>query len=355
MKNMLRRDWRKPLLILLAVLLLHWLLIDPSDTDMQVQKQTLTDSVSVGTLTPNTQVHIPLFFGAAGSWATDNSAADLPQVDLAAAGTTDIRMNFGLLTAPHKVKVTAWEVWDIVDSRDIDLWLKHSTPRDVPHTYAPGLLEISLPRDDRVPRQLLVIEATWYGILGPKTGTYAVTVHGWQATPEVPAEPAPSVEPALPAKPVVPAPEDLPYSTLIQNPKLFTYTAAEDDTPETAALALACLYMDDLMLPSDRRTFRVTAYKKPQMAIVSPTVGFVPPDGDSYRLTDDEIAENTWIVDFDAKFLFAGYVSPLNPRPEADPEKDTAEWIFPMYEGSRVGFLMTKTGSEYTLRSRWAS
>ena len=91
------------------------------------------------------------------------------------------------------------------------------------------------------------------------------------------------------------------------------------------------------------------------MAIVSPTVGFVPPDGDSYRLTDDEIAENTWIVDFDAKFLFAGYVSPLNPRPEADPEKDTAEWIFPMYEGSRVGFLMTKTGSEYTLRSRWAS
>ena len=46
MKNMLRRNWRKPLLILLAVLLLHWLLIDPSDTDMQVQKQTLTDSVS---------------------------------------------------------------------------------------------------------------------------------------------------------------------------------------------------------------------------------------------------------------------------------------------------------------------
>ena len=351
MKNILRRNWRKPLLILLTVLLLHWLLIDPSDTDMQVQKQTLTDSVSVGTLTPNTQVHIPLFSGSADSWATDNAAADLPKIELAADRTTDIRLNFGLLTAPHKVKVTAWEVRDIDYSRDIGLWLKHSTPRDMPHSYTPGLLEIPLTRDDRVPRQLLVIEATWYGILGPKTGTYAVTVHGWEATPEIPADPIPEA----PANPVVPAPEDLPYSTLIQNPKTFTYTAAEDDTPETAALALACLYMDDLMLPSDERTFRVTAYKKPQMAIVSPTIGFVPPNEDSYRLADDEIAENTWIVDFDARYLFAGTVSPIGHRPEADPEKDTSEWIFPMYEGSRVGFLMTKTGSEYTLRSRWVS
>ena len=346
-----RRKWWLLPVILLAVSVIWWLLIDPADGDMQIQKQTLSDSVSVGTLTPKTQVHTPLFSGSADSWAADNAAADLPQVELAADRTTDIRMDFGLLTAPHKVKVTAWEVRDIDYSRDIGLWLKHSTPRDMPHSYTPGLLEIPLTRDDRVPRQLLVIEATWYGILGPKTGTYAVTVLGWQATPEIPADPIPEV----PAKPVLPPPEDLPYSTQIQNPKTFTYTAAEDDTPETAALALACLYMDDLMLPSDERTFRVTAYKKPQMAIVSPTIGFVPPNEDSYRLADDEIAENTWIVDFDARYLFAGTVSPIGHRPEADPEKDSAEWIFPMYEGSRVGFLMTKNGSEYTLRSRWGS
>ena len=183
MKNMLRRNWRKPLLILLAVLLLHWLLIDPSEVKMESRRFSPPDCYSVGQGSLNAvQVYTPLFFGSANSWATDNSAADLEQISLSASGTMDIRLNFGLLTAPHKVKVTAWDVQDIDYSRDIDLWLKHSTPRDMPHSYTPGLLEIPLTRDDRMPCQLLVIEATWYGILGPKTGTYAVTVHGWRAT-----------------------------------------------------------------------------------------------------------------------------------------------------------------------------
>ena len=168
-------------MILLAVWVIWWLLIDPTGVNMQVQKQHLSDSISVGTLTPETQVYLPLLSGSTGSWTGNSTAADLPKVELSASGTTDIRMDFGLLTAPHKVEVTAWEIRDIDASRDIGFWLNHSTPQDIPHTYSPGLLEIPLTRDDRLPRRLLVIEATWYGILGPKTATYAVTVLGWEA------------------------------------------------------------------------------------------------------------------------------------------------------------------------------
>ena len=54
-----RRKWWLLPVILLAVSVIWWLLIDPADGDMQIQKQTLSDSVSVGTLTPKTQVHTP--------------------------------------------------------------------------------------------------------------------------------------------------------------------------------------------------------------------------------------------------------------------------------------------------------
>lgn len=172
-------NWKKLLLVLLA----YWLLMTPANVDMETHRFSLPDSHSIGTTTLKTQVHSPLFFWAADPWTMSASAADLPQVDLPANGTTEIQLNFGLLTAPHKIEVAAHDVRDIDFSRSIGLWLKYSRPQDVPHTYAPGLLKIPLSRDDRVPRQLLVVNATWYGILGPKTATYAVMVNGWSAVP----------------------------------------------------------------------------------------------------------------------------------------------------------------------------
>lgn len=177
----LRRKWWKLLLLLPVLLLVHWLLIAPAEVNMEIRSFSPPDSYSIGQGSVKaSQVYTPLFSGSPDSWIMHSSAAELERISLAANGTTELHLNFGLL-APNKVKVTAYEAQESHLDRSIDLWLKYSSQWDVPHTYTSGLLEIPLPRDDRFPLQLLVIEATWYGILGPKAATYAYTVYGWQA------------------------------------------------------------------------------------------------------------------------------------------------------------------------------
>jgi hypothetical protein len=64
-----------------------------------------------------------------------------------------------------------------------------------------------------------------------------------------------------------------------------------------------------------------------------------------YNMKENEISENTWIAEINITFKFDGSYSPIGPIND--------QWIDNLYQGSPIGFLMTKDGNTYTFQSRY--
>ena len=131
--------------------------------------------------------------------------------------------------------------------------------------------------------------------------------------------------------------------TLIQNTALYALPEPEL-SPEEAALRLTELFLEDMMTEDPGRTFRLLEYRDLRVEVMpTPDV-----DGETaaiYGLGEEEIGEDLWLVEPSASFRYTGVVSPIGP--------DRGErWIDTLYQGSRIGFLLTRTPEGYTLRSR---
>lgn len=185
-------------------------------------------------------------------------------------------------------------------------------------------------------------------------------------TPAVTAVPAPTEIPAVTSTPApTPRPTPSPRPTLVQecmpimNTKLYVlyreyvldreegvlHEKTElEDSPETAADLLARMYMDDMMQPSDVRTFKIKEYKDLSVSLY-PTVGMDDLWVAIYDLEPWEISDDTWIVKIHVTYKYEGIVSPIGSIEN--------EWIYPLVEGSAVDFLLTRNRTEYTMRSRY--
>ena len=144
-----------------------------------------------------------------------------------------------------------------------------------------------------------------------------------------------------------------PYSIPIENTKLYVYVSgegaldSEESTtyPEEAAVELAKSFLDDLMTPSDARTFTITEYRDLKVRLL-PTTDMDRESADIYVLRPSEISKDTWIVEIDVSFQYEGVISPIGSADQ--------RWIDGLYQGSPVGFLLTRNGAEYTMRSRYS-
>lgn len=142
------------------------------------------------------------------------------------------------------------------------------------------------------------------------------------------------------------------YSTTIENTTLYWYTdngvlTSEQNTslsPEDAAYKLAILFMDDLKAEKEDRTFRVTEYKDLSVSVI-PTSQMDEETSAIYFLKEEEILPDTWIVEISVSYKYEGILSPIGPN--------NGDWIDVLYQGSPVGFLMTKEGNSYSLQSRY--
>jgi hypothetical protein len=143
------------------------------------------------------------------------------------------------------------------------------------------------------------------------------------------------------------------YSTPIENTKLYYYTddghilnseKSKIDSPEKAAYELAVLYMEDLRIEDESRTFRITEYKDLKVEVI-PTTQMDEETAAIYFLKDEEISNTTWIVEISVSYKYEGTLSPIGPS--------NNEWIDILYQGSPIGFLMTQEGNSFTLKSRY--
>lgn len=142
------------------------------------------------------------------------------------------------------------------------------------------------------------------------------------------------------------------YSTPIENTNLYVYvdgmvlsdTVPAIENPETAATALAEMYLEDMMIASDERTFTITKYKNLNVHLY-PTIDMDEDTATIYLLRPSEISKNTWIVEIDVMFQYQGTLSPIGSI--------EGQWIDILYQASPIGFLLTKDGTEYTLQSRY--
>lgn len=138
--------------------------------------------------------------------------------------------------------------------------------------------------------------------------------------------------------------EALQYSSPMENDTVYR---CQSTSPEDAALTLAKAYMDDMMGYSGLRTFTILEYR-------NLTVWLTPTLEENaaavYRLGQEEIGDNTWVVDIDVEYRCVGTITdpPVGPVPE-----DAEWWIESLAQGSPVGFLLTYDGTEYTLQSRY--
>lgn len=137
----------------------------------------------------------------------------------------------------------------------------------------------------------------------------------------------------------------------IYNTKPFTYHAEPTDTPEDAALVLAEMYMEDLMVPSDERTFYITQYRNLSVTLHETTelwkdeiaIGI-------WNLQKKEIGRNKWIVQIQVEYQFEGELSPVG---HSDWIPDDY-WMENLYQSSPVDFILVKSiWGTYTLQSRW--
>ena len=168
----------------------------------------------------------------------------------------------------------------------------------------------------------------------------------------------------LPQVPVSDPQPKTPYSIPIENTKLYVYVSGESASdseesttyPEEAAVELAKSFLDDLMTPSDARTFTITEYRDLKVRLL-PTTDMDRESADIYVLRPSEISKDTWIVEIDVStiqvsllisdsFQYEGVISPIGSADQ--------RWIDSLYQGSPIGFLLTRNGTEYTMRSRYS-
>ncbi len=120
--------------------------------------------------------------------------------------------------------------------------------------------------------------------------------------------------------------------------------------PIKAAEELMVAYLDALKEPADLRSFTITEYRNLAVSVTSTLqiTGFAL---DEYRLKEDEIGENTWIVEIsEIEYQWDGVLHdpPCGPSAPAD------YWETLVHQGSGgCGFLLTQNGNEFTLYSRW--
>ena len=144
----------------------------------------------------------------------------------------------------------------------------------------------------------------------------------------------------LPQVPVSDPQPKTPYSIPIENTKLYVYVSgkraldSEESTtyPEEAAVELAKSFLDDLMTPSDARTFTITEYRDLKVRLL-PTTDMDRESADIYVLRPSEISKDTWIVEIDVSFQYEGVISPIGSADQ--------RWIDILYQGSPIGFLLT--------------
>lgn len=137
----------------------------------------------------------------------------------------------------------------------------------------------------------------------------------------------------------------------IYNTKPFTYHADPTDTPEDAALVLAEMYMEDLMVPSDERTYYITQYRNLSVTLHETTelwkdeiaIGI-------WNLQKEEIGRNKWIVQINVEFQYEGTLSPLGPSDSVPDDY----WVESLSHHSAIDFLLVRNiFGTYSLQSRY--
>ena len=136
--------------------------------------------------------------------------------------------------------------------------------------------------------------------------------------------------------------------TPLENTRVYEYVY---DGPETggaaameAARTLAALFMDDLTVYSNMRTFRITEYRDLSVTL-RPTLEMSEASILDYRLRDDEIGADRWIARIDVEYRYEGIISPAGPG--------VGQWLDFLWQGSPVDFLLCRDGNTFTLQSRY--
>ena len=126
------------------------------------------------------------------------------------------------------------------------------------------------------------------------------------------------------------------------------YRCKETD-PQKAAETLVAAYVDDLTKMDNMRCFTITDYRNLEVS-VTPTLEMSEADRSvyNYNLKDSEIGEDHWIVEFTMEYRWTGVLH----DPPAGPGNGDY-WMEQVHQGSPVGFLLTRDGDEFILRSRY--
>lgn len=118
--------------------------------------------------------------------------------------------------------------------------------------------------------------------------------------------------------------------------------------PKEAAELLTLCFVESLCESEDLenprfKTFVFTEYKDLSFEIYPSTDA-----PEEYALQKWEISDNTWVIEPSVSYRFDGTISPIGNGGSIPSD----QWITGLYQGSRIGFLMTKKGDTYTFRSR---
>ena len=128
------------------------------------------------------------------------------------------------------------------------------------------------------------------------------------------------------------APKDCHTMYCLNNPECYS--------PTEAAQILAVDFIDGLKNQKDL-SFSVTDYRKLSTRVYSTTDSTVQ---SMYHLQDEEVSENSWIVEIDVEFKYEGVISPIGTS--------CGQWCTSLIQGGPVGFLLVRTSSEYTFQVR---
>lgn len=136
--------------------------------------------------------------------------------------------------------------------------------------------------------------------------------------------------------------------TPLENTRVYEYVYDGPETGDAAAVevarALAVLFMDDLTVESEIRTFRITEYQNLSVTL-RPTLEMSEASIFDYRLRDDEIGADRWIVQIDVEYRYEGILSPAGPG--------VGQWIDFLWQGSPVDFLLCRDENTFTMQSRY--
>ncbi|MBQ7465114.1 MAG: M56 family metallopeptidase [Oscillospiraceae bacterium] len=115
---------------------------------------------------------------------------------------------------------------------------------------------------------------------------------------------------------------------------------SERYSPTEAAQLLAEDFMDGLHNQEDL-SFSITDYRDLSTHVYATTD---PAIQSMYHLQDEEIAEDSWVVEMDVEFKYEGVISPIGPS--------SGQWCTSLIQGGPTGFLLARTSSEYTFQVR---